>query len=186
MINLVEINIKDFKKEIYPEYKKLFPALERKPFKSFKKTFKNNYTKFLKIINNEILVGFFVLNIIDTYIQIDYFAIFERYQSSGYGTEALKKLQQKYSNHSLFIEVEKAGCGINEEENKTREKRINFYERIGYKKIDFDLLLYNVIYTPYCFNYEIPADINESINIYLDFYYRLYNKKRIDKYCKIL
>ena len=186
MINLVETNLKDFKKEIYPEYKILFPALERKPYKSFKKTFKNNYTKFLKIFYDETCVGFFILNIIDLNIQIDYFAIFKKYQSLGYGTGALKKLQEKYCNYSLFIEVEKADCGDTEEENITRQKRINFYKKAGFQKIDFDLILYNVIYTPYSFNYKIPNDIHESVNIYLSFYYGLYNKRRIDKYCKYI
>ncbi len=186
MINLIEIDIKEFKKDVFPEYKSLFPPEERKPYRSFKKTFKRNYTKFLKINYDNNFVGFFVLNILDSNIQIDYFAILNKYQSSGYGSMALQKLHEIYKNYSFFIEVEKADCGISEEDTKTRKKRISFYEKNGYRKIDFTFSLYNVTYSAYSFNYEIPKDVNESIKIYLSFYYTFYNKRKLDKNLKLL
>ena len=186
MLDLIEIDIKKFKKEIYPEYKSLFPAVERKPYFVLKKSFKNNYTKFVEIINDKLTVGFFILFFIDSNIQVDYFGIFKKHQSHGYGSEALNMLKEKYEKYSMFVEVEKADCGESEEENKTRKRRIDFYEKNGFKSINFSFSLFNVIYTPYCFNYEIPNDLNEAINIYLSFYYAIYSKKKFNKHLKVL
>ena len=35
------VDIKEFKKNIYPEYKKIFPETERKSYRCLKKTYKN-------------------------------------------------------------------------------------------------------------------------------------------------
>ena len=43
----------------------------------------------------------------------------------------------------------KVGEGKNLEENQIRQKRANFYERIGFSKMDFDIDLYNVVYSTY-------------------------------------
>lgn len=185
MINLVEISIKDFKKEIYSEYKKLFPAKERKPYIVLAQAFKKGCTSIIKIEFENKTVGFFILNIVNNYIQIDYFAIFKKYQSQGYGTLALKELQNKYSaSNGIFIEIEKLGAGKNETENNLREKRFNFYKQLGFEMLNFDIELFKVIYTPCCFNYQNKEDIDFTIKTLFDFYYLSASKKLIDKHCK--
>ena len=187
MITLKEITIKEFKKDIYKEYKKLFPAIERKPYYLIRKTFNKGFTKILKITNDNITVGFFILNIIDSYIQIDYFAIFEKYQSNGYGSAALKELNCKYpNNQGIFIEIEKLGLGSTEAENTLREKRFNFYKRSGFTPLDFDLFLYGVVYTPCHLNFDKSSDKEYSINTLFNFYYLAHSKKIIDKNCKVI
>ena len=187
MIDLVEITITEFKKNIYPEYKKIFPSLERKPYHIIKKLVNKNFCTILKIVNNNETIGFFIINIVNNYVQIDYFAIFDKYQSKGYGTQALKTLQIKYQNsNGLFIEIEKIGLGTTDAENALRQRRYNFYSRLGFTALDFDLLLYGVIYTPCCYNF---ADINNkqlAINTIFDFYYLIRKKKIIDKFCKVI
>lgn len=187
MITLKEITIKEFKKQIYKEYKKLFPAIERKPYYLIRKTFNKGFTKILKIINDNITVGFFILNTIDNYIQIDYFAIFEKYQSKGYGSAAIKELQNTYpNNQGIFIEIEKLGLGSNDAENTLREKRFEFYNRLGFKSLDFDILLYGVIYTPCHLNFDKSFDKEYSINTLFNFYYLAHSKRIINKNCKVI
>ena len=112
MIDLVEITLKEFKKEMFSEYKSLFPRSEQKSCHTFKKLVNKGICHFLKIVNDDKLVGFFIINNVNNYIQIDYFAIFERYQSSGYGSKALKILQDRYKEcNGIFIEIEKLGLG---------------------------------------------------------------------------
>lgn len=187
MVDLVEITIKEFKKNIYPEYKKLFPSSERKPYHIIKKLVNKSICNILKIVNDNEIIGFFILNTVNNYVQIDYFAIFEQYQSKGYGTQALKELQIKYENSKgLFIEIEKIGLGTTDVENTLRQRRYSFYSRLGFKALDFDLLLYGVIYTPCCYNF---ADINNkqlAINTLFNFYYLIHKKKIIDKFCKVI
>lgn len=39
MVKIISVDIKEFRKIIYPEYKKLFPRLERKSYSILKKKF---------------------------------------------------------------------------------------------------------------------------------------------------
>ena len=87
--------------------------------------------------------------------------------------------------NGVFIEIEKVGLGKNAEENVLREKRKNFYEKIGFKKLNVDFLLFDVIYTPYIF-----LKSKEPENIIVDNIFNVYEgvvgKERIKQNCKIL
>lgn len=77
------------------------------------------------------------------------------------------------------------GLGKDEEENLLREKRKNFYEKLGFKRLNLDLFLFDVIYTPYLFsNMKDNEDIiiDEILNIYES----ISGKERIKQNCKII
>ncbi len=120
------------------------------------------------------------------YTILDYLAILPQYQNNGFGTQALKLLiEQEKENSGIFIEIEKVGLGKSEEENIAREKRKNFYEKLGFKKLNCDFLLFNVIYTPYLFsNIQNKEDIiiKEIFNIYE----AIAGKQRIQNNCKVI
>lgn len=184
------VDIKEFKKNIYPEYKKIFPEIERKSYRCLKKTYKNNIMKIIEILVDDELVGFFILNLLkgNSYIQLDYFAILPEYQHRGYGTQAIKILKNMYQQYDgIFIEIEKLNCGENEEENRIRQRRAKFYENLGFYKLDFDLDMYTVIYSAYI----LPCQKNEFIGsevikeIY-KIYKAILGEKRTEKNCKVL
>lgn len=188
MLELIEIDIQEFKKEIKSYYKKLFPVMERKPVYLIKRMYKKGFTKLLKIVLKEKIIGFFIINEGKTgYAQMDYFAIFKEYQSQGYGTTALNLIKKKYENSKgIFIEIEKEGLGKNEEENKMREKRAKFYERIGFEKLDFDVFLYGVIYTPYLlkgYGFDSKDNIKNEL---FEFYYITHRKNVINRNCRVV
>jgi len=110
-MELKKINIEEFKNNIYPEYQKLFPALERKSYNTIKSTYEKGITEIFEIKEDNNIVGFVLANHLgnNPYIQLDYFAIFEKYQNKGYGTKALKILKEVYKEYSgIFIEIEKS------------------------------------------------------------------------------
>lgn len=77
------------------------------------------------------------------------------------------------------------GLGKDEEENLLREKRKNFYEKLGFKRLNFDLFLFDVIYIPYLYsNMKDKEDriIDEILNIYES----ISGKERIKQNCKII
>ena len=187
-IKLEEIDIKEFKEDIYIHYVEAFPEEERKPFSLIKNTYDRGYMKLIKILNNDSLLGFMILNRIKNngYAVLDYFAILPQYRNKGFGTKALKLLLEKEKNSSgIFIEIEKVGLGINNEDNLIREKRKKFYEEIGFKKLKFDLLLFGVIFMPYIFS---NIDINEEkiIKEILNIYESICGKESIEQNCKII
>ena len=187
-IKLKDISIDEFKKEVYSYYLEIFPEDERKPLELIQLSYEKQYTKIIEILYKNEMVGFMVLNRVKGkgYAVLDYLAILPQYRNSKFGTKALQiLLEQEKENSGIFIEIEKVGLGKDIEENLLREKRKNFYEKVGFKKLNFDLFLFDVVYTPYVFsNSEDDEDmiIDEILNIYE----AISGKERIEQNCKII
>lgn len=188
MIELKSVDIREFKKNLYFQYMKLFPKNERKPLSLLKKCYVKKILTILEIIDENQIIGFMIINKLpkSKYLQLDYFAIFEQYQSKGYGSKALKKLQEINTRYNgIYIEAEKPD--ETEEEDSVKNKRIKFYERLGCYKLNLNLDLFNVIYSILI----LPtSDKREEDDIIMKDIFDLYNeisgKKIIKKYCKII
>ncbi len=187
-IKLKNIDVEEFKKEVYSYYLEIFPEDEKKPLELIKSSYEKHYTKIIEILYKSEMVGFMLLNRIKDkgYAILDYLAILPQYRNSKFGTKALQiLLEQEKESRGIFIEIEKLGLGNSEEENLLREKRKNFYEKIGFKKLNFDLILFNVIYTPYLFSnkYDNEDVIIEDI---FNIYEAISGKQRIEQNCKVV
>lgn len=186
MIKLQDVDIKEFKKTIYSEYKKLFPAIERKPYKLIKRQCELGITKIWKIVEYDKFVGFIISTTIDSvkYAYLEYFAILPEHQNNGYGTKAIELLKEQYKNcNGIFVEVEKAESA----EDITKIKRVNFYERLGFYKLGFDIILYTVSYTPYVL--QIAEQKEEDIKIIegiFSIYIAISGQKRVARNCKVI
>lgn len=77
------------------------------------------------------------------------------------------------------------GLGKSEEENLLREKRRKFYENLGFKRLNFDLFLFDVIYKPYLLS-NIEDDEDIIINEILNIYESISGRERIKQNCKII
>lgn len=187
-IKLKDISIYEFKKEVYSYYLQIFPENERKPFELIKSCCEKKYTKIIEILYKSELVGFMLLNRVkdNGYVVLDYLAILPQHRNSKFGTKALQiLLEREKESKGIFIEIEKVGLGKDTEANLLREKRRNFYEKIGFKELNFDLFLFDVIYTPYLFS-NIKEDEDIIIDEILNIYESISGKERIEQNCKIL
>jgi len=187
-IKLKEIEMEEFKEEAYTHYIKIFPKEERKSLKAIEIAHKKGYTKIIKVLYKNEFVGFMILNRIKEkgYIVLDYFAILPQFRNSQIGTKALRKLiEEEKENSGIFIEIEKPGLGENEEENLIRQKRSKFYENVGFRKLDFDLDLFNIIYTPCLFS-NIENNETLIISEILEIYDVMCGKERARKNCRII
>lgn len=184
MLKLIEINVKEFEDEIYEEYTKLFPEEEQRDWENIKITYEKGVEKFYKIVENNTIIGFFMLEKISEKhpYYMDYFAIFKQYQNKGYGTQAIRKLLLEIGKkQELCIEIEKE-----EEFNEITVKRAKFYEKLGFRKIDSEYLLYNVLYTPYLYTSNINVNKNEIDKIMFDYYIMNCGEYAVQKNCKII
>jgi len=187
---LKKVDIKEFKKVIYEEYKIIFPKEERKTYTDLEKSYNNEITDIIEIMEEEEFIGFIITNYLkgNPIVQLDYFAILPKYQHKGYGTNAIKLLKKMYKTYDgIFIEIEKVGNGNTEQENLIRQRRANFYENLGFGKLGFDLNLYKVLYSAYmlpCKNKIFFDDkvIKDIINIYNT----ILGEERIKKNCKVI
>ena len=186
---LKKVDIKEFKKAIFKEYKKMFPRLERKTYMTLKKSYNHHITDIIEVIEKEQFVGFIITNFLkdNPYVQLEYIVILPKYQNKGYGTNAIKLLKELYKDYGgIFIEIEKAGEGKSEEENQIRQRRAKFYEKLGFHKMGFDLELYKIIYSPYI----LPCSKNEfsdekAIKYFFEIYNATLGKRRVRKNYKI-
>ena len=187
-IELKDIGIDEFKKDIYSYYLEIFPEDERKPIELIQSSYEKKYTTIIEILYKNEIAGFMILNRVKakSYAVLDYLAILPQYRNNKIGTKALEiLLEQEKESSGIFIEIEKVGLGKDEEENLLREKRKNFYEKLKFKRLNFDLFLFDVIYTPYLFsNIEDNEDI--IIKEILEVYESISGKERIKQNCKVI
>lgn len=188
MIELKNVGIDEFENDVYSYYLDIFPEDERKPLKLIKSSYEKNYTKIIEVLYKNEVAGFMLLNRIkdNGYAVLDYFAILPQYTNNKIGTEALQiLLSQEKKSRGIFVEIEKIGFGKDIEDNLLREKRKNFYERIGFKKLSSDLLLFDVIYTPYLFA-NTEDDEDTVISEIFDIYETIIGKERIRRNYKVI
>lgn len=187
---LKKVDIKEFRKVIYPEYEKIFPEIERKSYTNLKKSYDKNIVDMIEIIEEDQFVGFFMVNFLknNPYILLDYFAILPNYQSRGHGKKAVKLLKEMYQDYDgIYIEIEKVGNEDNEEENKIRQRRAKFYENLGFVKLGFDIELFTVLFS----TYMLPCSKNEFSNEEVikgvgSMYNAILGEQKAKKYCKVI
>lgn len=189
MLELVNVDIKEFKQTIYKEYEKLFPENERKSYKLIKKVHNKGISKIIKIVDNSKFIGFMIANKIENvnYLQLDYFAILPEYQNKGYGTKAIKLLKEQCENcNGVYVEVERVR-NDNTTEDKIRAKRVKFYENMGFYKLTFDLFLFSVEYSLYMLQTsDIKEDEEKITKDIFTIYNTIIGERRVKKNCKIL
>ena len=183
-----EIEINKFERELYQYYLEIFPDDERKPLELIRNSYKRGYTKIIEILNNDTLIGFMIINKLNdsSYVVLDYLAILPQYRSKGFGSKAIKLLIENEKNgKGIFIEIEKIGLGKDEKENLLREKRRLFYESLGFKQLNFELILFDVIYMPYVIS-NIDIDEDEIVEEVLKIYRTVSGDELIKKNCKFI
>lgn len=191
-MELINIDYKEFKAEIYQKYIEIFPEEERKTLEAMEKNYNKNITRFIKIDEENELIGFFIMNSIknNRYMQLDYFAILPEYQNKGYGTKAIKELEKVVQNYdAIFVEIEKLVYGANTAENEIREKRAKFYERLGFHKLDTNLKWFNSLFLSVYYlklNNNLTYDEKEILNNIFGIYYKVHGKKKVDENCEII
>lgn len=190
-INLKEIDDKEFKRDVYKYYVELFAEDERQPLELLKKLFEEGNLKFVKIMDNEVNVGFliYVNTQNNPYVWLDYFAVYKEFQSKKYGTDAIKQFKNFFSNYDgIYGEIEKLGLGQNEEENRIREKRFKFWSNLGFELLNIDVYLYEVVYSSCVL--KLKENVKTSNREILDYGFKLYEtvmgKESVEKNCFIL
>lgn len=191
-MELININFKEFREDVYQKYIEIFPEEERKTLETIERNYNKNITRFIKIAEENKLIGFFIMNSIenDRYMQLDYFAILPEYQNKGYGTKAIKELKKVVPNYdAIFVEIEKLGYGANKAENKIREKRAKFYDRLEFNKLNVDLKWFNSLFLSIYYlklNENLTYDEEEILNNIFEIYYKVHGKKKVDENCEII
>mgnify|MGYP004661155863 CR=1 FL=1 len=183
MLEIKEVSIEVFKKDLLNDYKTLFPKNEQRDWKSISRTYTNNIEKFYVIMNGLKTIGFIMLEKLENKpYYIDYFAIKKEYQNQGYGTKAIRiLLNEIIKNDGVCMEIEKENM-----DNPYTIKRASFYKSLNFIEVNSTYNLYNVLYTPYYWNAVKKYTEQEIAEILFNYYEINCGKKQIKKNCKIL
>ncbi len=190
MLSLKEISYNEFEKDIYKYYLEAFPSVERQSKKTLKNLNDQNIIRFVKIVDEETVVGFIIYATFENnpYIWLDYFAIRKEFQNKKYGSKAIqifKKFFTKYDG--IYGEFEKEGLGHDEKENTIRQKRASFLKKAGFELLNIDVSLYGVVYSSCVLRLSKNKIENEKIVEYgFQLYEAVMGKKEIQKHCFII
>ncbi|MCL2859133.1 MAG: GNAT family N-acetyltransferase [Oscillospiraceae bacterium] len=141
MIRKLELNELD---KLYKNHiKKDFPPMERPPCFVIKNNIKKNVQEGFIYVNEDIELGYVITSKSEDSILLFLFAIFNGNRGNGAGTEFLREIIKYYNNKKAIIaEVERPEDAKSYEGKIMCEKRILFYERLGftiYKDIDYTI-----------------------------------------------
>lgn len=110
-------------------YEEAFPACEKKPFWLIQLKNKQGKADVWHLENNGTFVGLAITMNAKELVLLDYFAIDATLRGQGFGSEALKALQDYYSGRKFFLEAE--SVFIENENIVQRENRKRFYLKNG-------------------------------------------------------
>lgn len=113
---------KDFK-EAYPNYSDFKKAIEKGLYKVYYYCEKNEPKAYFIIQEKEEIL--FVI----------WYAVFDQERGKGIGSKALRELKENMKK-DILVEVENEQNKEKEENLKTIQRRINFYQKLGFHKIE--------------------------------------------------
>lgn len=151
--------------------KKDFPPTERPPCCVIKNNIKNKLQEGFIFLNQGEDSAYSINALSEDAILIFLFAVFEGKRGNGIGSKFLKEIIEYYkTKDSIIVEVERPEDAKSLQEKVICEKRISFYERLGFviqKDIEysiFDVPMYLMVYS----NKNISKEkvINQMKTIY--------------------
>lgn len=148
----------------YAFIEKEFPVTERKALEVFQKLFlTGDYKLILGFDGQGNQVGFAYVYCVQkpAVLWLDFIVIEERFQGKGYGSDFIRKLSALFPQYTtLVLEVE-----IPTGEDQNQFRRLNYYERLGAKKLEVEYYIPNPYMLFEMYLYALPLS-TEAVDIY--------------------
>lgn len=111
---------------------------------------------------------------------LEYFGVFRGLRNAGQGSKILDLLTARYGQ--VFGEAE-APCSHDEEENEMRRRRISFYERNGFRALDYQCALFGVRFQ--CLYRGPEADDRKVEAMHREIYAGYFSPKHMKRYIQL-
>ncbi len=128
--------------KIYKLYRSAFPRSERKPFSIIRKMYRKGVTDIWCCEADGSFAGIAITINGPEHILLDYLAVSPNHRGSGVGSATLLALQKKYTDRSLFLEIESVWEDVPDREQRLRRKA--FYLRNGLIPMNVMIWLFGV------------------------------------------
>jgi len=180
----MSIRFKNVKKtgSTYKDVKRLyhaaFPADERVPFWFLMAKSRKDNAEFYSIYDKEKWVGFVYLIGYQDIIYVFYLAVSEKERGSGYGSKILKKITAKYQDKRIILLIEPVDKKAENYEERVNRKK--FYEKNGFRDLNYLVTEKNVIYS--AFGYGSRVSKKEYFSLIKNYFgkmlFTLYYRKK--------
>ena len=127
---------------LYRLYLQSFPASERKPFSIIRKMYRQGKGDVWCILRKGEFSGMVTTIQGKDQTLLDYFAVKKDARGQGIGTEALKRLLERYGDGGFFLEIE--STREDSPDLSAREKRKSFYGSCGFVPMDVEAEVFGV------------------------------------------
>ncbi len=129
-------------KAIKQLYRSAFPLNEKKPFWLIKSKYEKGQADVWVIEKENSFAGMAITMNGGDLVLLDYFAVCADKRSGGIGGEALKSLQEKYSDRRFFLEIESVDKPSPKLPERLRRKK--FYLANGMQEMGVNVKLFGV------------------------------------------
>lgn len=153
-------------KAIKQLYRSAFPLNEKKPFWLIKNKFEKGQADVWVLERAGAFSGFAITMNGGDLVLLDYFAVCADKRSGGIGGEALKSLQEKYSDRRFFLEIESVDKPSPKLSERLRRKK--FYLANGMQEMGVNVKLFGVDME--LLGYNCAVSFEEYRNLYLNTY----------------
>lgn len=121
--------------KLYKKHIKIdFPTFERAPCYIIKKNMKKGIEEGFIYKEDYKELAYAFVSISEEAVLISLFAVFNKNRGNGIGTKFLKELLEYYNTKkAIIVEVERTEDKKKKEERMICKKRVDFYERLGFK-----------------------------------------------------
>lgn len=175
-MRLIQAENKIQYKTIHELYKRAFPACEKKSFHLMKTKQAKKLVDIWYIENKGEFIGLAITMKWNDLVLLDYFAINDSLRSGGYGSKALKLLQDYYADSRFFLEIESVYG--NADNQALRERRKKFYLRNNMKEMNLMVNLFGTDMEVLGYNCEF--NYTEYLSVYTNVYGK-YKSRKIQK-----
>lgn len=132
-------------KDVKKLYHTAFPADERVPFWLLMAKSKKENAEFYSVYDKDKWVGFVYFIHYQDILYIYYLAVSEKERGGGYGSKILKKITTKYQNKRIILFIEPVDKRAENYEERVNRKK--FYEKNGFRDLNYLAVEKNVIYS---------------------------------------
>lgn len=187
----IKTKILDFAEitQIYTKWMcKHFPENERKPLKKIEEMWKDAQYQAVGLYDEKdtfLGYAFFVLCKNCNYILLDYFAILEKYRSTGIGSKFLGQLKKRFPFcKGIIIETEDEASASTVQEQLERKKRNAFYLRNGVQRVYIKSAIYTARYEIFVLPIEEKVSQEECFKALHEIYQYMVPGEKNQKYVR--
>lgn len=127
-----------YKKQIKKLYKSSFPFNERAPLYMLYKKAENGGNLFYAVLEQDTFVGLVYTMTGEKIVYVFFLAVTRENRGRGYGSRILEKIKERNKDKTVILMIEDTR-EINVDNIQERIKRLEFYEKNGFSRLNINI-----------------------------------------------